>query len=114
MPFNPDLAAQIRRLLSCHLPDGATLQDITEKHMFGGLAFMVRDKMCVCISGRDGCEVMVRIGKENHDQALTHAGVRTTVMKGREYRGYVDLDEAALHQLEHWVALALQHNQTLS
>ncbi len=113
MPFNPDLAAQIRRLLARHLPNGATLQDITEKQMFGGLAFMVKGKMCVCIGGHDGYEVMVRIGKDNHDHALTHDGVRTTVMGGRTYLGYIDLDETALHQLEHWVALALQHNQTL-
>ncbi len=114
MPINTDLAAHIRRLLIQHLPDGATLQDISEKKMFGGLAFMVRGKMCVVISGRDTCEVMLRIGKAHHDEALTHEGVRTTVMKGRKYRGYIDLDETALPQLENWVMRALAHNQELT
>ena len=113
MPANSDMAAHIRRLLAQHLPDGTKLQDIHEKKMFGGLAFMVKGKMCVAISGRDGCEVMLRIGKAAHEQALQHEGVRTTVMKGREYRGYIDLDETALPQLEHWVVQALAHNQEL-
>ncbi|MDO4725397.1 MAG: TfoX/Sxy family protein, partial [Comamonadaceae bacterium] len=89
------------------------VSEITEKKMFGGLAFMVRGKLCVGISG-DGCEVMLRIGKAHHDAALEHEGVRTTVMKGREYRGYIDLDETALPMLEDLVALALRHNQALS
>lgn len=45
---------------------------------------------------------------------LQHEGVRTTVMKGRKYRGYIDLDETALSMLRHWIELALQYNQTLS
>ncbi|PAT32062.1 hypothetical protein CK626_06460 [Vandammella animalimorsus] len=113
MAFDPDLATRVRRLLIRHLPDGVAVSDITEKKMFGGLAFMVRGKLCVGISGRD-CEVMLRIGKANHDAALTHEGVRTTVMKGREYRGYVDVDETGLPVLEELVAQALRHNQELS
>ncbi|RRD67218.1 hypothetical protein EII19_06610 [Comamonadaceae bacterium OH2310_COT-174] len=113
MAFDPDLTTRVRRLLIKHLPDGVAVDDITEKKMFGGLAFMVRGKLCVGISGRD-CEVMLRIGKANHDAALTHEGVRTTVMKGREYRGYVDVDETGLPVLEELVAQALRHNQELS
>ncbi|WP_343293405.1 TfoX/Sxy family protein [Vandammella animalimorsus] len=113
MAFDPDLTTRVRRLLIRHLPDGVAVSDITEKKMFGGLAFMVRGKLCVGISGRD-CEVMLRIGKAHHDAALEHEGVRTTVMKGREYRGYVDLDETAFPVLEDLVMLALRHNQELS
>ena len=113
MAFDPDLTTRVRRLLIRHLPDGVAVSDITEKKMFGGLAFMVRGKLCVGISGRD-CEVMLRIGKAQHDAALEHEGVRTTVMKGREYRGYVDLDETAFPMLEDLVMLALRHNQELS
>ncbi|PAX17034.1 hypothetical protein CLI92_05670 [Vandammella animalimorsus] len=113
MPTNPDLAARVRRLLIRHLPDGLAVDDITEKKMFGGLAFMVRGKLCVGISGRD-CEVMLRIGKAQHDAVLEHEGVRTTVMKGREYRGYIDLDETAFPMLEDLLALALRHNQELT
>ncbi|PJK14899.1 hypothetical protein CO613_03470 [Lysobacteraceae bacterium NML07-0707] len=114
MPINPDLAAHVRRLLVKHLPDGVAVNDITEKKMFGGLAFMVRGKLCVGISGRDAVEVMLRIGKAHHHAALEHEGVRTTVMKGREYLGYIDLDETAFPLLEDLLALALRHNQELS
>ncbi|PJK10875.1 hypothetical protein CO614_07715 [Lysobacteraceae bacterium NML120232] len=81
--------------------------------MFGGLAFMVRGKLCVGVSG-DGCEVMLRIGKANHDAALEHEGVRTTVMKGREYRGYIDVDETGFAMLGHWITLALAYTLSLS
>ncbi|PAT40818.1 hypothetical protein CK623_03250, partial [Vandammella animalimorsus] len=114
MAFDPDLAAHVRRLLLKRLPDGVAVSDVAEKKMFVGLAFMVRGKMCAAISGRDGCEVMLRIGKAQHDAALAHEGVRTTVMKGREYRGYIDLDETAFPMLEDLLALALRHNQELS
>ncbi|PJK14896.1 hypothetical protein CO613_03435 [Lysobacteraceae bacterium NML07-0707] len=87
--------------------------DISEKKMFGGLAFMVRGKLCIGISG-DGTEVMLRIGKANHDAALEHEGVRTTVMKGREYRGYIDLDETAFPLLDDLLALALTHTLSLT
>lgn len=114
MPFDPDLTAQVRRLLVQQLPDGVAVSDITEKKMFGGLAFMVRGHMCVCIGGADGREVMLRIGKAAHEAALQHEGVRTTVMGGRQYCGYIDLDETAMPQLAHWIALALAHNQILA
>ena len=114
MPTNPDLAAHVRRLLVKHLPDGVALSDITEKKMFGGLAFMVRGKLCAGVGGSDGMEVMLRIGKAHHDAALEHEGVRTTVMKGREYRGYIDLDETAFPLLEDLLALALTHTLSLT
>ena len=72
MAINDQFATQIRQLLIQHLPDGVAVDDITEKKMFGGLAFMLKGKMCVAIGGRDGCEVMLRIGKANHDAALQH------------------------------------------
>ncbi len=114
MAFDPDLSARVRRLLVQYLPDGVAVNEITEKKMFGGLAFMVRGKMCVAVSGRAGTEVMLRIGKTNHNAALGYEGVRTTVMKGREYRGYIDIDETALPMLGHWVELALQHTLSLT
>lgn len=114
MAFDPDLTAQVRRLLVQHLPDGVAVDDITEKKMFGGLAFMVRGKMCVAVGGPDGMEVMLRIGKANHDEALQHEGVRTTVMKNREYRGYIDIDETGFPMLGHWVAMALQYTLSLT
>lgn len=114
MTHDPDLAAQVRRLLIAHLPDGVAVSEITEKKMFGGLAFMVRGKLCAGVSGRADVEVMLRIGKAHHDAALAHEGVRTTVMKGREYRGYIDIDETGLPMLSKLVAQALHYTLSLT
>ena len=79
--------------------------------MFGGITFMVRDKMCVSV-GRD--RLMLRIDPELHESALQRVGCRTVVMKGREYRGYVYVDAEAVKSagdLDYWVGLALEYNK---
>jgi len=71
--------------------------------MFGGVTFMVRGKMCVS-AGKGG--IMCRIDPARHDAALQRKGARTVVMKGREYRGWVYVDEAAVQtkrDLDYWV-----------
>ena len=98
-----DLVSRVRASL------GGT-RGVEEKRMFGGITFMVRGKMCVSAGkGR----IMCRIDPEAHDGALEREGCRTVVMKGREYRGYVYVDAAALRtkrDLESWVKLALDYN----
>jgi TfoX/Sxy family transcriptional regulator of competence genes len=78
--------------------------------MFGGVAFMVRGKMCVTV-GKD--RIMCRIDPAIHDDVLGRKGCRTVVMKGREYRGYLYVDAKAVRtkrELDYWVQLALDYN----
>jgi TfoX/Sxy family transcriptional regulator of competence genes len=84
---------------------------IEERRMFGGIAFMVRGKMCVSV-GKD--RIMCRIDPQIHDTALRRKGCQTVVMKGREYRGYVYVAAATVKtkgDLEYWVGLALDYNK---
>ncbi len=84
--------------------------DVEEKRMFGGIAFMVRGKMCVSV-GRD--RIMCRIDPALHDSALERKGCRTVVMKGRQYRGYVHVDADAVRDqrdLDYWIGLSLDYN----
>ena len=67
--------------------------DFQEKRMFGGVTFMVQGKMCIS-AGKN--RIMCRIDPDVHDSALTREGCRTVIMKGRQYRGYVYVDEDAL------------------
>lgn len=79
--------------------------------MFGGIAFLVRGKMCVTV-GKD--RIMCRIDPAIHDAALERKGCRTVVMKGRQYRGYVHVDSKAVgteSELNYWVRLALAFNK---
>ncbi|MDP3311818.1 TfoX/Sxy family protein [Lutibacter sp.] len=81
-----------------------------EKKMFGGLCFMVNDKMCVGIIKN---ELMVRIGEENYPEAISKKGSREMNFTGRPMKGYVYLDDDVLDldvDLEYWLQLALDFN----
>ena len=79
MPYNEDLADRLRALL-----DGLT--GVREQKMFGGLAFMLNGNMaCGILRG----ELIVRVGKENFDDALTLPHARVFDMTGRPMRSFV-------------------------
>lgn len=104
MAHNEKLANKIRQGLA-HLPG------VEEKKMFGGIAFMVEGKMCLT-AGAD--RMMCRIDPDIHDEALRRKGCRTVVMKGREYKGFVYVNENSLQtkaDLNYWLALALAFNK---
>lgn len=103
MAYNEKLTNRLRSALA-HLPD------VQEKKMFRGIAFMVAGKMCISV-GDD--EIMCRIDPALHEDSLEKSGCRPVIMKGREYQGYVYVNEAALKtkkQLNYWVELALGFN----
>jgi hypothetical protein len=82
----------------------------TEKRMFAGVTFMVRQRMCVSV-GPD--RLMCRIDPALHDGAVRRKGCRAVTMRGREYRGFVFVDAAAVRTksgLDHWLGLALAFN----
>ena len=104
MPDQHPLTNRIRNVFS-------QLPEVEEKKMFGGIAFMVKGKMCVC-SGKNG--LLCRIDPARHEQALQQAGCRTMEMKGRPLIGYVHVSEEALAEaeaLEQWLQLALDFNE---
>ncbi|MBS0028062.1 TfoX/Sxy family protein [Chitinophaga sp. 22321] len=106
MAYNEKLAERLRQAL-------VAAPQVEEKKMFGGLAFMVNDKMCLTVGAN---RIMCRIDPDLHQEAINKKGCSTVVMKGREYRGYVHVNENSLRTpaaLNYWVALALDFNQKL-
>lgn len=104
MAYNENLADKIRHALA-HLPD------VEEKKMFGRLAFMVNGKMCLT-AGPD--RMMCRIDPDLHEAAISKKGCCTVIMKGREYKGYVYVNEDRLKTkagFNYWVTLALDFNK---
>lgn len=107
MPRADDLVSRVRAAL-------AGVPDVAEKRMFGGHAFMVRGKMCVTARAE---RIMVRVDPALHDSLVTRKGARTTVMGGREYRGYIQVEAEAVstkRALQSWVDVALRHNEAIA
>jgi TfoX/Sxy family transcriptional regulator of competence genes len=96
MAYDPGLAQRVREVLGDR-------PDVTERAMFGGLAFLVDGKMFV---GVMGSTLMARVGPERHEDALGVAHVRPMDFTGRPMKGYVYIDPPGLsedHELEAWV-----------
>jgi TfoX/Sxy family transcriptional regulator of competence genes len=77
--------------------------DVSEKKMFGGLAFLVDGKMGVGIVGD---ELMVKVGADEHDAALARPHTRPMDFTGRPMRGMVFVEPAGLRgklALARWV-----------
>lgn len=79
MAYDEALADRIRRALGPR-------PDVTERKMFGGIAFLLDGKMFVGIA-KD--ELMVRVGPDGHEAALAEAHVRPMDFTGRPMNGYV-------------------------
>jgi len=79
MAYDKDLANRIREQL-------AEEDSVTEKEMFGGIAFMLAGNMSVGVSGD---ELMVRVGPEGSDEALEQPHARPFDMTGRPMKGWV-------------------------
>jgi TfoX/Sxy family transcriptional regulator of competence genes len=91
--------------------------NVTERRMFGSLGFMVNGHLTIGVGdGSDGSVVMVRVGKEAEKRALQHPGASTTIMRGKEMHGWIDLSPEAVDDdadLEGWVDMAISFVSTL-
>ncbi|MEN9548350.1 MAG: hypothetical protein RIR12_941 [Bacteroidota bacterium] len=104
MAYNEKLANLTRELLAL------TENIVVEKAMFGGLCFMVNDKMCV---GVEKDRLMVRLNPAKYEEALEMNGCKPMDFTGKIMKGYVFVDAAALttkKKLEYWLKLALEYN----
>ena len=68
--------------------DLAEMSGITEKRMFGGLAFLLDGNM-LCGEHKDGA--MFRVGKDNEAVALAVPGARPMDFTGRRMGGFIDV-----------------------
>ncbi|MCF1594532.1 TfoX/Sxy family protein [Streptomyces muensis] len=96
MAYDEGLAERIRERLGADL-------EISERRMFGGLAFLCRGNMAVGVTGDD---LMVRVGPDATDAAVARPGARIFDMTGRPMRGWVVVDGAAVAEdgaLAAWV-----------
>jgi hypothetical protein len=107
MAYDADLAERLRAVL-------AGERDLSEKRMFGGLAFLLGGRLTVAASGRGG--VLVRCDPSRTDQLVARPHVERMVMRGRQMDGWLHVSDAAAatdDQLRAWVGEAVAYVRLL-
>jgi TfoX/Sxy family transcriptional regulator of competence genes len=105
--FDEDLADRIRELVSGE-------PALTEKKMFGGLAFLVAGNMAITASGQGG--VLVRVDPDEADALVANTNARVAVMRGRPMRGWLRVgpeDLRTKRQLARWAKLGTTYARSL-
>jgi TfoX/Sxy family transcriptional regulator of competence genes len=107
MAYDEDLANRIRELIAAD-------PGVTEKRMFGGLAFLIGGNMAVSASGQGG--LMVRVDPKATDALVTKPHARPFEMRGRAMQGWLRVDPEGVRtkrQLEPWVKRGVAYARSL-
>ena len=97
MAYDEGLAERLREVMAA--------PGVSEKKMFGGLAFLIGGNMAVAASGQGG--VLVRVDPEESDELVASTEAHPMEMRGREMRGWlrVDADVVRLPQRQRLVCV---------
>lgn len=107
MAYDEELANRIREVVQDE--DG-----MTEKRMFGGLAFLIDGKMAVSASRQGG--LLLRVDPAQTESLVTDPHARRFEMRGREMDGWLRIDADGLDRddtLRHWVGYGLRYARSL-
>lgn len=97
MAYDEELADRIRELMRGDA-------EVTERKMFGGLAFLVGGNMAIAASGQGG--VLVRVDPAESDSLVATTNARVAVMRDRPMPGWLRVDPQDLgtkDELAKWV-----------
>jgi hypothetical protein len=107
MAYDEELASRIRQLIGSD-------PELTEKKMFGGLAFLIRGNMAIAASSEGG--VMVRVDPARSDALVTTTKATPMNMRGRDMPGWLRVSSDDLHtddQLAPWVEIGTGYARSL-
>lgn len=107
MAYDEELANRVREQL-------ADEAGVTEKAMFGGLAFLLNGNMTVAASGQGG--LLVRVDPAASDAAVARQHASIAVMRGREMPGWIRVAAEGVRtkrQLSSWTRRSLEFVRTL-
>ena len=107
MAYDEDLANRIRELM-------ASEGGVTEKAMFGGLAFLIGGNMAVAASGQGG--ILVRVDPEESDALVASTPAEPMEMRGRQMPGWLRVpteDVSADAALAEWVERGVGYARSL-
>jgi TfoX/Sxy family transcriptional regulator of competence genes len=107
MAYDEELADRLREVL-------ATETGLTERRMFGGLAFLINGHMAAAASGQGG--LLLRCDPADTETLVEQPHVGRFEMRGREMDGWLRVDPAAVkkdHQLRRWVGHGVAYARAL-
>lgn len=107
MAYDEDLADRIRDLVG-------EAPELTEKKMFGGLAFLIAGNMAVAASGQGG--ILVRVDPATSEKLVTTTSAQPMEMRGRQMHGWLRVaaeDVRTKRQLAKWVELGTTYARSL-
>jgi TfoX/Sxy family transcriptional regulator of competence genes len=107
MAYDEELADRIRELVSGE-------PGLTEKKMFGGLAFLIGGNMAVAASGQGG--ILVRADPETSDDVVATTDARPMEMRGRDMPGWLRVDTEDVQtkrELARWVSMGVTYARSL-
>ena len=107
MAYDGELADRIREVI-------AGEPGLSEKRMFGGLAFLIDDKMAVSASSQGG--LLLRVDPTMTHSLLREPQIRRFEMRGREMDGWLRVDAEVLKtddELRRWVRQGVTYARSL-
>jgi TfoX/Sxy family transcriptional regulator of competence genes len=107
MAYDAELADRIRALTRSE-------PGLSERKMFGGLAFLVDGNMAVAASGQGG--VLVRVDPDQSDELVSTSQASAMEMRGRPMAGWLRVEAthvAAERELAAWVERGISYARSL-
>ncbi|HLL68480.1 MAG TPA: TfoX/Sxy family protein [Micromonosporaceae bacterium] len=107
MAYDVELADRVRAVVQAE-------PGVTERRMFGGLAFLMRGNMAVSASSQGG--LLLRVDPTQTQSLISEPHVRRFQMRGREMDGWLRLDAevvAADDDLRGWVRHGVEYARSL-
>jgi TfoX/Sxy family transcriptional regulator of competence genes len=105
--YDEDLANRLRELV--YQEDG-----VTEKRMFGGLAFLIGGNMAVSASGKGG--LLLRVDPAETAELVKESHAERFEMRGRKMDGWLRIDAGGVRtkrELERWVRRGIVYAKSL-
>jgi TfoX/Sxy family transcriptional regulator of competence genes len=105
--YDEELADRIRDLVGDE-------PDLTEKKMFGGLAFLIGGNMAIAASGQGG--LLVRADPDESDELVSKTAAEPMVMRGRSMAGWLRVPAESVktkRQLSKWVDVGVGYARSL-
>jgi TfoX/Sxy family transcriptional regulator of competence genes len=104
MAYNNILADRIREQIQ-------HLEGVEEKEMFGGMSFLLKEKMFVGVIKED---MICRIDPGLYEEVIEKQGCHEMLFTGKPMKGWIMIDESGMKkedEINYWIGLALDYNQ---